>query len=87
MKKYSLHFDGVLELIKCVKEIEKAHLAIREEKQKMLSNLNVTYGLIEPFGLAIDIDSISEEDLSKILNHKNEIIDRVYNELGITKNA
>ena len=35
MKKYSLHFDGALELIKCVKEIEKAHLAHREEIQKM----------------------------------------------------
>lgn len=87
MKKYSLHFDGVLELIKCVKEIEKAHLTNREDIRIMLDKLNVRYELIEPFGISIDKATIPEEDLSRILNYKSGVIEKVYDELGITINA
>jgi len=82
-----LPFDNIVDLLRKVDDIKKAHKINSESFRQILRDKGIKFEPIDDYGVFIDVELLSEEDVWFIKNHNDSFIQEVYCNNGVVSNV
>jgi hypothetical protein len=82
-----LPFDNIVDLLRKVDDIKKAHKINSESFRQILRDKGIKFEPIDDYGVFIDVELLSEEDVWFIKNHNDSFIQEVYYKNGVVSNV
>jgi hypothetical protein len=82
-----LPFDNIVDLLRKVDDIKKAHKINSESFRQILRDKDIKFEPIDDYGVFIDVELLSEEDVWFIKNHNDSFIQEVYYNNGVVSSV